>query len=193
MTRVPLDEFPPLVPPVATAFQARMAAWRLDGTPRTARRFPVSQHCPLPTPEERLLCLLASVKTSALPVVQGRLCRLGQSTAQQWMPLLLPAWLAAWRALGDAPARSRTALAQQLGVAEAAAAPVVTPREEERTPRSAAPAVGPPSPLVAVPAPHGASSAPKPRLHSRRVRAASTRTIRSTRSCGSMPPSRASC
>ncbi len=39
----------------ATAFQAHMAAWRLDGKPRTARRFTVYQNCPLPTPEDRLL------------------------------------------------------------------------------------------------------------------------------------------
>ena len=37
----------------------------------------------------------------------------------------MPALLAALRALGDAPARSLTALAQRLGVSEAAAASVV--------------------------------------------------------------------
>jgi len=57
------------------------------------------------------LFLLASVKTYALQVVQGRLCGMGQSTAHQWIHVLLPALLAALRALGDAPARSLTALA----------------------------------------------------------------------------------
>jgi hypothetical protein len=54
-TSVTLDEFQQLVPPFEAAFQARMAVWCLDGQPRTARRFPVYQTCPLPTPEERLL------------------------------------------------------------------------------------------------------------------------------------------
>ena len=36
---VTLDEFQALVPPFEAAFHARMAAWRMDGKPRTARRF----------------------------------------------------------------------------------------------------------------------------------------------------------
>jgi len=58
-TSLTLDEFQALVPPCAAAFQAPMAAWRLDGKPRTARRFTVYHNCPLPTPEERLVFLLA--------------------------------------------------------------------------------------------------------------------------------------
>jgi hypothetical protein len=40
-TSLTLDEFQQLVLPFETAFHARMAAWRLDGKPRTARRFTV--------------------------------------------------------------------------------------------------------------------------------------------------------
>ena len=40
-TSLTLNEFQQLVPPFETAFQARMAAWRMDGKPRTARPFPV--------------------------------------------------------------------------------------------------------------------------------------------------------
>ena len=36
-TSLTLDELLLLVPPFAAAFQAYRAAWRLDGTPRTAR------------------------------------------------------------------------------------------------------------------------------------------------------------
>src|SRR5262249_37121006 len=54
-TSLTLDEFQILVPPFEAAFQAHMAAWRLDGKPRTARRFSVYQNCPFPTPEDRLL------------------------------------------------------------------------------------------------------------------------------------------
>ena len=38
LTRLTWDELRPLVPPFEAAFQAHMAHWRLDGTPRTARR-----------------------------------------------------------------------------------------------------------------------------------------------------------
>ncbi len=48
-TSLTLDEFQQLVRPFEAAFQAPMAAWRRDGTPRTARQFRVYQHCPLPT------------------------------------------------------------------------------------------------------------------------------------------------
>ena len=40
-TSVTLDEFQQLVPPFEAAFQTRMTAWRMDGKPRTARRFTV--------------------------------------------------------------------------------------------------------------------------------------------------------
>ena len=80
-TRVTLDEFQLLVPPFETAFHAHMAAWRLDGKPRTVRRFRVYQNCPLPTPEDRQLFLLAYVKTYALQVMQGRVFGMGQSKA----------------------------------------------------------------------------------------------------------------
>src|SRR5207302_10986941 len=125
-TSVTLDEFQQLVPPFETAFQDYMAAWRMDGKPRTARRFTVYQNCPLPTPEDRLLFILTYVKTYALQVVQGRFFGMVQGKANQWMHVLLPVLLAALRALGDAPARSLTALAQRLGVPAADAASVVS-------------------------------------------------------------------
>ena len=40
-TSLTLDEFQQLVPPFEAAFQARMAVWRMDGKPRTPRRFTV--------------------------------------------------------------------------------------------------------------------------------------------------------
>src|ERR1051325_4019596 len=133
-TSLTLDEFQQLAPPFEAAFQAHMAAWRLDGKPRTARRFSVYQNCPLPTPEDRLLFMLAYVKTYSLQVVQGRLFGMGQSKAHQWIHVLLPVLLAALRALGDAPTRSLAALAQRLGVSQADAATVGTPLEEEAAP-----------------------------------------------------------
>src|SRR5207245_2858560 len=124
-----------------------MAAWRLDGKPRTARQFSVYKNCPLPTPEDRLFFLLTYLKTYTLQVVQGRLFGMGQSKANQWIHVLLPALLAALRTLGAAPARSLTTLAQRLGVSETDAATLVAPLVEEPEPGVAVPAATPASPL----------------------------------------------
>jgi Helix-turn-helix of DDE superfamily endonuclease len=192
-TSLTLDEFQQLVPPFEAAFQARMAAWRLDGQPRTARRFTVYENCPLPTPEDRLLFILVYLKTYALQVVHGRLFGMVQGKAHQWIHVLLPALLAALRALGDAPARSLTALALRLGVSEADAATVVTPlAEQEPTPGVAVPAAPPAFPLLPMMGPNGASSAPKTLLNRPRVIAARKRTTPSKMSCWSMPSSRSS-
>ena len=164
-----------------------MAAWRLDGKPRMARRFSVYQHCPLPTPEDRLLFILAYVKTYSLQVVHGCLFGMGQSKANQWIHVLLPVLLTALRTLGDAPARSLTALAQRLGVSEADAAAVVDAREAEP-----APVATPEAPLVPMTGPHGASSAPTTLLNSKRVRAVRKETTPSKMSCWSMPSSSSS-
>src|SRR5256885_17093429 len=92
-TSVTLDEFPQLVPPFEAAFQSRMAVWRMDGKPRTARRFTVYKNCPLPTPEDRLVFILTYVQTYALQVVQGRLFGMVQSKANRWIHILLPTLL----------------------------------------------------------------------------------------------------
>ncbi len=189
LTSLTLDEFQQLLPPFEAAFQAHMAAWRLDGKPRTARQFAAYKNCPLPAPEDRLFFLLTYLKTYALQVVQGRLFGMGQSKANQWIHVLLPALLAALRTLGDAPARSLTALAQRLGVSEAAAATVVAPLAEEPAPLAAAPAVVPASPLLPMTGPNGASSAPKTLLNRRTVIVARKRITRSKMSSWSMPRS----
>ena len=182
-TSVTLDEFQQLVPPFEAAFHARMAAWRMDGKPRLARRFTVYKNCPLPTPEDRLLFILVYLKTYALQVVQGRLFGMVQGKANQWIHVLLPVLLAALRALGDAPARSLTALAQRLGVSEADAATMVTPLAEEPVPVFAVPASASASPLLPTTGRNGASSAPKTLLHRRTVIAARRKTTRSKTSC----------
>ena len=132
----------------------------------------------MPTPEERLFFRLTYLQTDSLQVVQGRLFGMGQSKANQWIHVLLPALLAALRTLGDAPARSLAALAQRLGVSEADAATVVAPLAEEPAPVVAASAAAPDSPLLPMTGRNGALSAPKTLLHRRTVIAARKRTIR---------------
>ena len=181
-TSVTLDEFQQLVPPFEAAFHAHMAAWRMDGKPRTARRFTVYKNCPLPTPEDRLLFILVYLKTYTLQVVQGRLFGMVQGKANQWIHVLLPVLLAALRALGDAPARSLTALAQRLGVSEADAASVVDALEEPEL-VATGPTTTPASPLLPMMAPNGGLSAPKTLLNRRTVIAARKKTTRSKMSC----------
>ena len=170
-TRLTIAELRELVPPFDAAFHAHRADWRLDGRPRTARRYTTSTNWPLPTPADRLLFLLVSLKTYPLQVVQGRLFGMGQSQAHQGIHVLLVVLRATLRALGEAPIRSVPALAQRLGVAEADAAAVVVP--PPASPSLVDPAASePPSPLSATTGPHGASSAPRIRLSKGAVLAA---------------------
>jgi Helix-turn-helix of DDE superfamily endonuclease len=181
LTSLTLDEFQRLVPPFEAAFEAHMADWRLDGRPRTARRYTTYTNCPLPSPEDRLLFILVYLKTYPLQVVQGRLFGMGQSKAHQWIHVLLVVLRATLRTLGDAPTRSVQALAKRLGVAEADVAALVVPTEGPPT-TSASPAAAPApvatSPLLATMAPNGASSAPRIRLSRRAVIAARKDTTR---------------
>ena len=136
--------------------------------------------------------ILTYVKMYALQVVQGRLFGMVQGKANQWIHVLLPVLLAALRALGDAPARSLTALAQRLGVSEADAATVVVPLEEEPAPVAPIPAAAPASPLVPMTGRNDASSAPRTLLNRKRVIAARKKTTLSKMSCSSMPCSSSS-
>jgi hypothetical protein len=164
LTSLTVEEFQPLVPPFETAFHAYMAHWRLDGRPRTARRYPTDQNSPLPTPEDRLLCILVYLKTYPLHVVQGRLFGMGQSQAHQWIHVLLVVLQATLRTLGDTPTRSVTELAKRLGAAAAEATALVVPSHEPSPPGEP-----PASPLVATMALNGASSVPRIRLSRRAV------------------------
>jgi hypothetical protein len=172
LTRLTLEEFRHLAPPFEAAFQAHMAQWRFDGQPRMARRYITYKNCPLPTPEDRLLCILTYLKTSPLQVVQGRLFGIDQSQAHQWIHVLLVVLQAMLRTLGDAPSRSLQALAQRIGVTAAAAAALVTPPEEPSPlvePPAAAPTPATRSPLSATTDRSDVSSAPRIRLGSRAV------------------------
>ena len=112
-----LAEFQLLISRFEAAFQTHIADWRLDGRPRTARRYTTYTNCPLPTSEDWLLYILIYLKTYPLQVVRGRLFGMGQSKAQQWIHVLLVVLRATRRALGEASTRSVQALTQGPGVA----------------------------------------------------------------------------
>jgi hypothetical protein len=177
LTSFTVDEFQQLAPAFEAAFQAHMAHWCLDGRPRTARRYTTYTNCPLPTPEDRLLCILAYLKTYPFQVVQGRLFEMGQSKAHQWMHVLLVVPQATLRTLGDAPSRSLTDLAQRIGVAEAIAATVVGSPTTSDLPVPA-PALALASPLLGTMGLNDASNAPRIRLSKPAVIAARKSTIR---------------
>src|SRR5215218_11034052 len=146
LTSLTVEEFQILVPPFEAAFQAHMAEWRLDGKPRTARRFTTYKNCPLPTPEDRLLFILVYLKTNPLQVAHGIMFGLPQGKTNQWIHVLLPVLRAALRQLGDAPSRSLIDLARRLDVSVMAV--------EQAT-----------APLFAMMAPSDASRAPKTRMN----------------------------
>ena len=182
-TSLTLEECQLLLPPFEAAFQAHMAVWRFDGTPRTTRRFTVYTNCPLPTPADRLFFLLTYLKTYALQVVHGRLFGMPQCKANQWIHVLLPVLLTALRALSDAPTRSLAALAQRLGVtgheAAAVVAPVALPLTDTPAPTAEGPvAAASAAPLLPTTARSGVSSAPKTLLNRKTVIAARKKTTR---------------
>ena len=182
LTSLTVNEFAQLAPPFEAAFQAHMALWRLDGKPRTARRYATYTNCPLPTPADRLLFILVYLKTYPLQVVQGRLFGMGQSKAHQWIHVLLVVLQATLRTLGDAPTRSLTALAKRLGVAGAEATALVAPTTEPPiSVESPVPASA--SPLLATMAPNGASTVPRIRLSKRAVIAARRSATQSKTCC----------
>ena len=142
-----------------------MAPWRVDGKPRTARRYTTEQPGPLPRPADRLWLIWTYLTTDALQVVHGRLFGRGQRTANPGIHLMLVVRKATLRALGDAPCRAVPAWAQRLGGTEAAAATLVVPPAEPGPPArppAAAPPPAAPSPLLGLmgPTAHGAPPGP---------------------------------
>jgi Helix-turn-helix of DDE superfamily endonuclease len=164
MTSLTPDECQLLVPAFETAFQDHMAVWRLDGKPRTARRFTTYKNCPLPTSEDRLLFILVYLKTNPLQVAHGILFGLPQGKTNQWIHVLLPVLRTALRHLGDAPSRSLEALAERLAVPVTAVADATAP-------------------LFAMTEPSDASHAPKTLINRKASIAARKRAIASKMCC----------
>ena len=180
LTSLTLDEFEQLLPSFEAAFQAHMALWRLDGKPRTSRRYTTYSNCPLPTPEDRLLFILVYLKTYSLQVVQGRLFGMGQSKANQWIHTLLPVLLAAVRALGDAPARSIAELARRLALLESDITAALTAQAQADLPEPAvvAEAAAAASPLLRMTVSNAQLSDPRIHLNRETITAARKGVIR---------------
>ena len=167
LTSLTVEEFQQLVPPFEAAFQAHMAQWRFDGQPRTARRYSTYKTCPLPTPEDRLLCILAYLKTYPPPGGAGAAVRDGPEQGQSMDSRSARGAAGHPAGPGDAPAGPyRSWLAQRMGVTEAEAAGLVVPTVEPSPTVAPSPAS---SPFLATMGRNGASSAPRTRLSRRAV------------------------
>jgi DDE superfamily endonuclease len=158
MTSLTIDEFQALLPAFEQAFQTHMAQWRLDGKPRSARRYTTYTNCPLPTPEDRLLFLLIYLKTNPLQVAHGLMFGLPQGKTNQWLHVLLPLLRTALREMGDAPSRTLAELAQRLALPTVEIAQATAP-------------------LFAMTEPNDPSHAPKTRLNRRATIAARKKAI----------------
>ena len=191
-TSLTLDEFQQLVPPFEAAFQAHMAAWRLDGKPRTARRFTVYKNCPLPTPEDRLFFILTYLKTYASRWSRGACSAWARAKPISGSTSSCPrCWRRCAPSAMPPPAPSRP-----WPSGSASRRPTRPPwsRRWRRSlhPWPPHPAAAPASPLLPMTGRNGASSAPKTLLNRRTVIAARKKTTRSKMSCSSMPCSSSS-
>jgi hypothetical protein len=114
LTTLTVEEFEAFVPSVQSAFLDHMAKWTLEGKPRTGRRYSQYAHCPLPTPEDRLLFVLMYLKAAPLQLLHATAFGLTQPKANLWLHVLLSALRNALQSSGDLPARSLEALRERL-------------------------------------------------------------------------------
>jgi hypothetical protein len=179
LTSLTEEEFEILIIPFEQHFQAYMAAWRIDGKPRRERRYTTYKNSPLPSAEDRLLFILVYLKNHSLQVLHGRLFGLPQGKANTWIHLLLGILQTTLHAMGDAPSRSLTELAQRLGVPEQQAvdflAPAPTDVGEEAADQTT-------PPLFVMTAPNEPSRAPKLRLN-RKAHSAARKSATPSRIC----------
>lgn len=152
LTGLTVEEFEKLVPAFEQAFQSYRSEWRLDGKPRTQRRYTTYQNCPLPTAEDRLLFVLSYVKGNPLQSNHGTLFGMRQGKTNGWLHVLLPVLRQSLRLLGVAPSRSMSELAQRFGIE-------LAEQNASEAPFDA------PLPLFVMTAPNGASNALKLRLN----------------------------
>jgi Helix-turn-helix of DDE superfamily endonuclease len=114
LTSLTEEEFELIVTSFDQAFLAHMQDWTLEGKPRTGRRYSQYTNCPLPSPEDRLLFILSYLKQAPTQAFHGAAFGMGQSKANQWIHVLLPALHTALARLGDLPSRNLIDLKQRL-------------------------------------------------------------------------------
>jgi DDE superfamily endonuclease len=111
LTGLARREFDELLPAFAQALTATEE--RAKPKPKKRQRAPGGGRKPsLRSPEDKLLFILVYTKTYTLQVVQGQLFGMSQSSANEWIHLLLPVLAAALDGLGVMPERDGAQVAQ---------------------------------------------------------------------------------
>jgi hypothetical protein len=111
LTGLARREFDELLPAFAQALTAAEA--QAKPKPKKRRRAPGGGRKPgLRTAEDKLLFILVYTKTYPLQVVQGQLFEMSQSSASEWIHVLLPVLAAGLDALGVMPERNGAQVAR---------------------------------------------------------------------------------
>lgn len=185
MTSLVVEEFRAMVEPFEKEFQAHVAKWRLDGLPRRKRSYSTYKNCPLPTPEDRLLFILAYLKNNPLQTLHGCTFGLPQCKANVWIHVLLPVLQNTFRHLEHAPSRSLAELAEKLNVSLEEVARMIEDSppqaDSQQEDRESAEQGTPPQeggPLFVMMVPREASRAPRTRMIRSSITAARRRDTR---------------
>lgn len=80
LTRV---EFQDLAPVFATSLETHLRTQTIDGYDHIGRAYTTYRNSPLPTMEDKLLCMLVYLKQYPTQTVQGQLFGLSQSNANK--------------------------------------------------------------------------------------------------------------
>lgn len=108
------EEFQVLLPYFRVQFEQYVSSNRLDGRPRTKRRYTTYQNSPLPTIEDKLLFILIYLKQGETQELHATLFGIHQPDANKWVHRLHPLLNQALADLGELPARTAEELAQKL-------------------------------------------------------------------------------
>ena len=108
LTSLTPDEFVALVPAFEACFLDTMRQTRIDGLPRSNRRYVAYKNSRLPTIEDKLLFILVHMKQNPTQELQGRLFGMSQSVANKWLQLLRPVLRQALQDVSAWPSRTAT-------------------------------------------------------------------------------------
>ena len=110
LTGYTVEEFQALLPHFQVQFEKYVETKKLDGKPRTQRRYSDYQNSPLPTIEDKLLFILIYLKQGATQEMHATLFDLHQSDANGWIHLLHPILNQTLATLGELPEREAAGL-----------------------------------------------------------------------------------
>lgn len=90
MTGYTVEAFQALLPHVQAEFEKYVEEFRLDGKPRTRRKYSDYRNSPLPTIEDKLLFILIYLKQGTIQQSHATLFGMYQPDVNKWVQLLEP-------------------------------------------------------------------------------------------------------